>query len=267
MNVRAALKADFGIDVRVAGGTGQRADPFVIEACSAFHAVRTQLDLLRGLGKGRRELWRLFDVETSHDEESPRQIIRIDTVLFTDTDITTERRALFFDVGAVDGLPDAEGDISVWRDPRTILELPSQVGWLHFDEAVDNAPGEDVLNASLLYSGAGAKATLYVYGLSDYVRAASSPTEMRARELAAACSQIQQVNPTAEAPWPTLVNGPFVIQYFIIGDDVSVAGIALLGQHVVKLRLTYFDDPKMRELMNATVDEFGAILASHQGVL
>ena len=49
-DIKATLKADFNVDVKIARGIGQRADPFVIEACSAAEAVRTQLDLLRGLG-------------------------------------------------------------------------------------------------------------------------------------------------------------------------------------------------------------------------
>jgi hypothetical protein len=59
MNLRQSLKADFGIEVLVEGGSGLPDDPFVIEPCSAMEATRTQLNLLRGLERGRGELWRI----------------------------------------------------------------------------------------------------------------------------------------------------------------------------------------------------------------
>ena len=73
MSLREALKADFGIEVRVNRGSGQRDDPFVIEPCTAAEAVRTQLDLPRGLSRGRRELWRLLTVEPAGDDTPAMQ--------------------------------------------------------------------------------------------------------------------------------------------------------------------------------------------------
>ena len=63
MNLRQLLKADFEIEVLVQGGTGLADDPFVIEPCSGGGATRTQLNLLRGLERGRGELWRLLEAE------------------------------------------------------------------------------------------------------------------------------------------------------------------------------------------------------------
>ncbi len=258
MHIKAALKADFNIDVRIADGSGRKADPFVIEPSTAAQASRTQLDLLRGLGKGRGELWRLLEIETHQDGKT--QSLNIEAVLLTDTEVITERRALFFDVSAVASPPDARPDVSEWRDPRTVLTAPFQVGWLHFDKAVDNKPGNGTLDASLFYSSAHAKATLYVYGPN-----ASGPTmplssEIRARELARVSEEVRQLNPSAETPWPIALHGPFALQHFLIGKDLSVAGIAVLGPHIVKLRLTYLDDLKMRELMSFTVNEFRGIV-------
>src|SRR5262245_39801886 len=39
MNLRQSLKADFGIEVLVEGGSGLPDDPFVIEPCSAMEAT------------------------------------------------------------------------------------------------------------------------------------------------------------------------------------------------------------------------------------
>lgn len=262
MNIRSALKADFNIDVRITDGSGRRADPFVIEPCSAAEACRTQLNLLRGLGKGRGELWRLLEVETH--QAGRMQSLHIEAILLTDAEVVTERRALFFDISAVAGLPDALPEVVEWRDDRTVLAAPFQVGWLHFDKAIDNKPGDGTLDASLLYSSAHAKATLYVYGWNASGPTMQQAADTRAGELARVCEEVRQLNPSAETPWPIAVHGPFALQHFLIEDNLSVAGIAVLGPHFVKLRLTYLDDPKMRELMSFTVNEFRGIVEDHR---
>ncbi len=199
MGIKEILAADFGIEVKIACGSGLRADPYVIEACSTVEAVRTQLNLLRGLGRGRCEPWRLFSVETPVGENAGFQSVQIEAVRFTDEEIITEKRALYFDITAVEGGPDAGVPVVEWSDVRTAFAAISQVGWLHFERAVDNAAGKNSLDTSLFYSGAGAKATLYVYD-PDPSFAALSPIEVRTRELTAACSQVQLANPSAKAP-------------------------------------------------------------------
>jgi hypothetical protein len=205
----------------------------------------------------------LFSVETPVGENAGVQAVRIEAVRFTDEEIITEKRALYFDITAVEGVPDAGVPVIEWSDVRTAFAAISQVGWLHFDKAIDNAVGKNSLDTSLFYSGAGAKATLYLYD-PDPSHAALSPLEVRTRELTAACSQVQSGNPLAKAPWPTLISGPFALRHYLIGGDLSVVGIAYLGRHVVKLRLTHFDDLKMRELMNSTIHDFAALVTVHQ---
>ena len=116
MNLRQLLKADFGIEVLVQGGTGLPEDPFVIEPCSAADATRTQLNLLRGLERGRGEQWRLLEAAPVAPAV---QRLRIKTVLFTRDEIINETRGYYFDVSQVDGVPDAGTPLIEWGDPRT----------------------------------------------------------------------------------------------------------------------------------------------------
>jgi hypothetical protein len=159
MNVRDALKADYGIDVRIGSGTGVRNDPFVIEPCTTAEAVRTQIDLLRGLGRGRRELWRLLRVEPFNG----LQRLVFDAIWFTETEIISETRSLFFDLGAVAGIPDANAPVVEWFDPRSPFVAVSQIGWLHFDRAVYNSETREELDTSLCYSAHNAIANIYIY--------------------------------------------------------------------------------------------------------
>lgn len=253
MNLREALRADFGIEVRIEGGTGARTDPFVIEACSAADATATQLDLLRGLCRGRRELWRLLDVEAVGDGSPTLQKVNIETVRFSADQIYSETRAYYFDVRKVDGRPNAAQPPPVWSDARSDFSAPHQLGWLHFDRAIDNAAAGTELDVTLLYSGPAAKAAVYIYGAPEIHVARQAGLDARIEELEQVSNGILHQYPQAEAPWPRSENPPFLVRYFIVGDDLSLAGVADMGRHFVKIRLTFHDEPKMRELMNGTM--------------
>ena len=69
------------------------------------------------------------------------------------------------------------------------------------------------------------------------------------------CDEIRALQPNLEAPWPVEIAEPFALQAFLSGEDMTIAGIALLGRLFLKLRLTFFDDPKMRELMQETIQD------------
>jgi hypothetical protein len=252
MNLRQALKADFGIEVLVQGGCGLPDDPFVIEPCSAMEATRTQLNLLRGIERGRGELWRLLQAE----RVAPAvQRLRIKTVLLTRDQIIDETRRYYFDVGQVDGVPDAGVPFIEWADPRTTFVAPYQIGWLHFDGATANNKSKYILDTSLHYSSIGAKATIYIYDFVDRLRREGLPEECRARELESVCDEIRAFQPNLEAPWSVHVAEPFAFQAFLSDKDMTIAGVAVLGGRFLKLRLTFFDEPKMRELMDETVQE------------
>ena len=252
MNLRQLLKADFGIEVLVQGGTGRADDPFVIESCSAMDATRTQLNLLRGLERGRGELWRLLQAEPVAPAV---QRLHIKTVLFTRDEIISETRRYYFDVSQVDGVPDAAAPFIEWEDPRTTFSAVYQIGWLHFDRATPNNQSKDVLDTSLHYSSQAAKATIYIYDSADQLALDLSPAECRAKELENVCDEIRAFQPDLEAPWPVQIAEPFAFQVFLAGEDMTIAGIALLERLFLKLRLTFFDEPKMRELMEETIQD------------
>ena len=258
-HLRHTLKADYGIEVLVDSGSGLRDDPFVIEPCSAADATRTQLNLLRGLGRSRRELWRLLQVETIREVAPAVQCLGIETVKFPPNEIISEKRAYHFDVSRVDGVPFAGVPLIEWTDPRTTFSAVSQIGWLHFDGTIDNGQDNHALDISLQYSALGAKATISVYGSVNQSLEERLPEDNRAKELQSVCSQVQMMYGNAKAPWPVHLIEPFALQAFLIGEQLSVVAVAVLGQQFLKLRLTYFDDLKMRELMYETVHELARL--------
>src|SRR4051794_29233800 len=57
------LKRDFGLVLRIGGGTGQSRDnPIIVLPQSDAEADQTEMQLLRGLGKGRKILWRTLSI-------------------------------------------------------------------------------------------------------------------------------------------------------------------------------------------------------------
>lgn len=259
-HLRDVLKSDFGIDVLLESGEGTRDDPYLIMPCPAAVAARTQLDLLRGLERGRGELWRTVRAETVAELGPSIQRIAIETVRFTADEVIRERRAYYFDLSQV-GAMTTPWPLTVWQDPRTRFQAAAQVGWLHFDQAIDNSPGGPSLNTSLLYSCLGGKLGVYVYEPES--GAPADPGERRARELSIVSAGIRHMHPEAVTPWQVRVMGPFATEWLLIGKDLSVVGAGVLGPHFIKFRLTFVDGPEMRELMAPAIQELaGALLAN-----
>jgi hypothetical protein len=251
MNVKQLLNRDFGIEVRISAGTGRSEDPYVLEKCRAEEAALTQVQLLRGIGNGLGELWRIIEWAPLDRLDTVTEVIRIEAVRFTQEKIETSRRRIFFDIRAVSGHPNALHPLICWRGPMDAPHLPYELGWLHFDKVINNASGKGPLDQTICYSGTGAKASVYVYA-----RPPGEANAIRDAELERAAMIVS--NPELKDPWPVIEAGPFAMNFFISGDDITAVGVAVSGQYFIKYRLTYFDDPIMRELMSATINALRA---------
>ena len=257
MRVRDLLKTDFDYDVIIASGVGTRGDPFVIEPSDEATASLTQYRVLQGLGRGRREIWRVLSNGVYAEDHAARQWIEIETVHYTDTDIVTERRRLFFDISAVEGAPDAMETGTAWRSPALPFEAPYHLEWIHFDGVTVNADPRAPVDVSLFYSGIGAKATVYVY--EGTVPSDADPAVSRDEELRRACQRVESQYPEATDPWRVQHAGALALRYYLIGETLSVVGVARRAGYFLKLRLTFTDDLKMRELMTAVVQRLALV--------
>jgi hypothetical protein len=250
MNIRDLLKDDFGIDVRIAGGMGVRNDPFVLEPCSVEEAAWTQLETMRGLGMGRGQLWRTLEWKPC--EEGPAtEVFRRQAVRFDPKQIETLQLASYFDSRAVAGSPCSLHPLTVWKGPAGTPSLPFELGWLHFDSASSASDEPGHLNETVYYSGQGVKATVYVYSRADTDQRPTA--EARKAELANVVAMAKGMDPQIEDPWPTMAAGPLSLQYLLADKNMTVAGVAASDRYFVKVRMTYFDDLKMREMMNSVL--------------
>jgi hypothetical protein len=99
--------------------------------------------------------------------------------------------------------------------------------------------------------GQGVKATVHVYSRSDTDQRPTA--EAREAELANVVAMAKGLNPKIESPWPTMAAGPLSLQYMLAEQSMTVAGVAASDRYFVKMRMTYFDDLKMREMMNSVL--------------
>ena len=250
MSLRALFKRDHGLDVCIDRGAGTRDDPFVLDACGEADAALGQLHLLRCVGRGLGQLWRIVEWLPT-ELGSATEVIRVDSVTFTETQIVTETRGVYFDTRAVDGSPRTRHPLHVWSGPDGALKLPYELGWLHFDQSMDNAAvGDGRFDQTVMFSGQGAKAGVYVYG-----PAAGGAVGQAAAEFERAVATAKRGD--VEDPWGVFRVGPFAVKFLLSGSDMTVVALAVHGEHFVKVRLTHFDDRKMRELMRATLEALG----------
>ena len=116
MSIREFLKRDHGIEVRISAGTGSGDDPYLVENCGADEAALTLVQLLRGIARGLGELWRIIEWKPC-DVGSATEVIRVEALRFTPTQIETTIRNFYFDTRVVTGTPYSLHPLISWR-PR-----------------------------------------------------------------------------------------------------------------------------------------------------
>lgn len=247
MVIREMLKRDFDIDVLISTGTGRQADPYVIDECDEEDAAFTQMQCLRGINRGLGYLWKIVEWSPCDDDI---EVIRIETVQFSDSEIEIVTRAIYFDTSAVAGTPYVRFPLIVWCGPAEAPMLPYEIGWLHYDRTFDNSTSTSVFDQTIQYSAQGAKASMYVYG-----RDSGTSKNSELERVVSVMNMSGIVH-----SWPVINFGPFVLKSFLSSEEITAVGIADVGPYFVKFRLTHFDGPKIREMMKETLQVFAGLV-------
>lgn len=161
---RERFREDFGIDLPISGGGGDRTSPVVVTADTAQQTVDVQAAFLRCLGRGQGVAWRYLAQEGISEPVRGARV-QIERVALTDQEVVTEQVNYYFawkgrvvDAGTqVPPLP------SGYMDPRSGVALPYEFGWLHLDSVVDNEAEQPGLGVSVAYGGLAGKAMVYLY--------------------------------------------------------------------------------------------------------
>lgn len=209
MNIKDLLKNDQGMDVMISGGAGRRDDPYVVEKCVVAESALTQMQLIQGIERGMHEIWRITEWAPCN-EGSATEVIRTESVHFTEDKIETTDRALYFDTSDVSGSPYTLHPLVCWRSPDDLIVLPFELGWVHFSGVENNAESSHDFDQTIFFGGLWCKATVYVYSRPP----GDDVINMRDAEMMKVTSAIAQTLPDLEDPWPGIEIGPFALKYF-----------------------------------------------------
>lgn len=261
VNIREMLKRDFGLDLHISGGLGQRKDdPIVILDTSPLAASFTQMQVLRGIGKGRGVLWRTLARTPVQDASTALEQVKIETKEVTNTEVITQVENYYFDISASiqkgGSLP-----LAVTTSKGCSHNLPYELGWLHYDGSVDNEPHNPGLGQSVAYGAPGTKVTIYVYDKQQTNIPSSIEAEPVIREFENAQSDLLKAHPAATPLAPAFSGKALHIRPFEVDGDVSLVALGVCRGKFVKARLTHVDDPILREVAKQFFSEMNALLS------
>jgi len=235
------LNRDFGLELKISGGYGQsRDDPIVVLDSNKADASITEMEVLRGIGIGRRIIWRtMVRIPITHMQRSLEKI-QIETQQVIKNQIITELENYYFDVNIADADDKPLPTAIAYLDKKLKLELPYEIVYLHYQGMIDYESTSAGFGESFAYDCMGIKATVYVYdkNLSDIDEPAVH------RELEISSSELVAENPAASRlrKERLLKYQRLLIRTFMIDGDISILAIGTIRSKFVKLRITFDND-------------------------
>tara|TARA_B100000686_G_C16620889_1_gene879160 strand:+ start:152 stop:1084 length:933 start_codon:yes stop_codon:yes gene_type:complete len=266
--IKEMLYRDFGYEVDISGGSGRtKTDPIIVNAATLQHASHLELLVLRGLARGQGAYWRLL--ETNLTEVDGRVLVqrKIETKLLHPEKIISQTKNFYFDraqnqvsAGQIINLDIAHTDEVIG------IAFPSEIGWLHFEKVIDFEHRQPGLGYSLAYNAPGFKATVYVYPILKRDPAHAAEVQSAIAEYTMAYGE-----DAIEHDWGISTAEDHSFFYFIPRKDPSdVSGVTVIkrGDHFIKSRVTFYDDPAIREFSQTFNSELLELVRAslHSGV-
>lgn len=264
MQLREAFRRDFGIDIPVLSGHGDRAEPFVLgtgsTAEAGAHAVRLIGAYLRGhaMATQRESCWKLLD---SGPYEAGLQRYRFDVKWFSPTELVNETISYYF--AAVPPLPEPWPEYVVGIDPAAGVRASWKLGWLDFERRHDYPDPQ--LGYSLHWGAIGMAITVYVYRreLRDETENAAVDRELRDAVASIADSK-SEFRFHSELRPPSWCSDAARAVLLRSQEQDSFLIVDRRNRHTVKLRATTRADERIAligESLDAAADLFPRALA------
>ena len=244
--LRALLIRDWGLDLPIRGGFGQsRDDPIVVDCSDPVVAAKTQTLVLQGLGRGRGVFWRCLGRNFLGSEWPSIEQFKIETVELTASEVITQTENYYFDLSMMIAKSGASAiKPAICYAEKSGLSFPYEIGWLHFDEMIDNEHNAPGLGVTLRYGAPGIKGTIFVYDRQRDVPSDINDPWIQT-EFEQAAVDISTIYSDV-APWPDpLPNGAYRVRYLALGgnaQDATVLWMTVARGKLVKARLTWDRD-------------------------
>lgn len=247
------LNDDFFVELPISGGMGQSLlDPIVIETTSALEVRDVQHVVLTCINKALGRTWRI--IEISHDSGDVFiEKVSFDAIYIEGNEVVTERLNFYFKSTCREQAADMVPTVSMPHGYR--INLPKQMGWLHFSNLINNEPEHPGLGVTVAYSAPRFKATIYVYNLGLSV----IDEDRLGQEFESATNQFLQVNSTAKELGKSEKDLAKHVAFDVEGAYTSL-GLIVCNGYFIKLRVTAAMDAERHDFncMNESVQAFFA---------
>jgi len=260
--LRQMLKDDFGKDLRISGGFGNKpADPIVVEPQSAHDASWTELEVVRCIYRGSGGWrWRMIGRSRVEDAQTIIEKLSCDVWFVKGDQNITQKRNFYFDISQVNiegaqTTPDCFINVGL----GTGMVLPYQLGWCHFNKLTTLEIDHPGLGVTVQYSSPDTKLTVYIYNKGEAVIDGIAEPEKLSEEFLSVWGDILAVNPSvkeiAEKVSPNLI-----FRSFDVEGAYSVVTLSTAGNHFIKLRAT-LDKADERYTVECFWESVNALLA------
>lgn len=255
--IRETLLRDWGDDLPISGGWGQsREDPIIVLSSDPTIVAKTQMQVLRGIGRGRGVYWRRLSRELLTDDKPGIERLRIESVELTPSEKITQTSAYYFDVSAM--LVSGWEEVHSYETFSQCRQLfPFEIGWLHIGPFTNFEIQQAGLGVSVAYSAPGIEATLYVYdsGQRDIPEDLTHP--MVQSEFKKADTELKTANagclPFPEPPF----DGQHLSRSYQTGEDLKKITLLALTTHkhnFVKMRVTWDRDAFIDQVASGWIE-------------
>lgn len=269
-NLKEALKRDFDIDINISTGLGQsREDPIVILDTSPSDAAITEMNVLRGLGMGRRVVWKVLSHAPISHEGKILEQVKIESKSFSDTEIETLTTNFYFDIG----LSTSKGEILpngiAYVDDETKISMPFEIGSLHYKGIIHNEVDEPGLGVSILYGAPGIKATIYIYDMNIKDIPLDFSSSIVHEQYKQIVNDFKTANPKSIVTREAEYNTACIYEFFVTDEtheENALIALSVVRGKFVKLRITSIYDSELNKITIESFKQFQNIVGSYRSI-
>lgn len=237
--LRELLKADFGIDLPISGGSGcSLAEPVIIDSDSPHVMSRVQMEMLRCILMRLGWHWRLSSKELVGPQTEVIEKVVCEVKYTEEEQVITEIRAFYFDISklgdeAKKGTPPCNIDLG----DAYQIGLPYQLGWLHFSGITNHEQQSPGMGLSMAYGAPFTKVTIYAYNKSHPVIDWENTPEIFDAEFDQAIKDFLTMNPSSEV-LADYREDNLIFRSFQTGSAYAVVILSTVKNLFFKLRIT-----------------------------